>query len=728
VAAGLPTGSRVLPRRKPLTSREITVKFPLKRLIWPAAAIVVLLASAFFLIQILKKTGSDAAAPKVPGSVAVVAFENQTGDPKFDHLRKVIPNLLITNLENTGLFQVATWERIRDVLGQMGRKGIELIDPDSGFDFCRREGVAFIVVGSFTRAGQTFVTEFKLLDAGSRDIVSTAAERGVGEDSILNVLVDEMSRRIAGGMGVAQQKLETTHLAVADITTRSTEAYTAYLEGMEEMRKLDDAAARPLFEKAVRIDPEFAMAYLQLGRTYQREGIRDKLSAAYMKAMELSAHAPEKERMTIKFSYALRIENDRPKAVAILKDLVSRYPKEKDLRVSYGGLITRSDPDAAITEFRAALALDPNFGLALNEIAFALVQKGDYAGAQSYLERYMAMAPNVVNAIDSLGLIQFTRGRLDESIATYERARAMNPALGEELPIAYMLALKEDYDGALGWLDKYVAAVGSDAFRSVGLAWQGVINYLLGRRRLAFERLDAGLALARSSKNVAGEGGLLFIRGYLRCDQGDTEPARQDFRLAGERMGPAPAFRMAWRMGMIYADITDRAFAAAAAGLTDLEKSLSAADRIPIVEAILRGTRFLILSGQGDEKAAAQEAGKPRLYQILSPNLSFNLQQLAGNNSPVAVDGIARALAAKGRLDDALEEYRLLMTVGPETNLRRLINPLYHLRVAEIYEKKGVKAKAIEHYRKFLTFWKDADPGLPEPGQAKARLAALEGR
>jgi tetratricopeptide (TPR) repeat protein len=181
-------------------------------------------------------------------------------------------------------------------------------------------------------------------------------------------------------------------------------------------------------------------------------------------------------------------------------------------------------------------------------------------------------------------------------------------------------------------------------------------------------------------------------------------------------------------MGLVYADITDRAFAAAAAGLTDVDRSLSAADRNPFLDAYLRLMRFLILSGQGDETAAAQEAGKPRPYQILSPNLTFNLQPLAGNNLPVAVDGIARALAAKGRLDEALEEYRLLMTVGPETSLRRLINPLYHLRVAEIYEKKGIKAKAIEHYRKFLTFWRDADPDLAEPGQAKARLAALEGR
>jgi hypothetical protein len=66
------------------------------------------------------------------------------------------------------------------------------------------------------------------------------------------------------------------------------------------------------------------------------------------------------------------------------------------------------------------------------------------------------------------------------------------------------------------------------------------------------------------------------------------------------------------------------------------------------------------------------------------------------------------------------------MTTGPGTGLRRLINPIYHFRVAGLYEKKGDKAKAIAHYKKFLEIWKNADPGLPEPGLARARLAVLE--
>ncbi len=726
-AASLPGGSRVLPRRKPATSREITVKVPLKRLAWPAVAIVVLAAAAVFLLPVLKKGGVAKAAPKVPGSVAVVAFENQTGDPKYDPMRKVIPSLLITNLENTGLFKVSTWERMRDVLGQMGRKDLEVVDGDAGFAFCRREGVAFIVVGSFSKLGETFVTEFKLLDPDSRKIVATAAARGAGEDSILNAHIDELSRRLAAGMGVAGPQLDATRMAVAELTTRSTDAYAAYLQGMEHLNKLEEPEARRFFEKAIALDQEFAVAYLRLGRILDREGNNEKVRAAYLKAKELSAHAPEKERLLIEAKYAQRIERDAPKALGILKTLVSKFPAEKDFRIELSGLLMQADPDAAIAELRAALALDPNFGLALNQLAFTLARKGDYAGAQTALERYVAVAPGEFNPLDSLGLLLFLRGHYDEAIDKYEKAGRLNPTLGEEAAIGYMLALKEDYDGALAFLDRYMTSVESDAFRAEGPAWQGIINYLVGRRALAFERLEAGLALARSSKSTFREGLILVFRGFIRVDMGEIERAREDFDRARRILEPISAgTQVAWRAGLLYLNMRSGNPAEQDKIMAELDRIVPPENLTPASAALRRSFLILMYLGRGDDEAALREAALPRIFEVVNPNLNFNLQSLGGANLPLTLDVIAGLLDRRGETDKAIAEYRLLMTTGPGTGLRRLINPIYHFRVAGLYEKKGDKAKAVEHYRKFLEIWKNADPDLPEPGLAKARLAALE--
>ncbi len=726
VAAGLPGGSRVLPRRRPSTSREITVKLPLKRLVWPGVALAVLAVAAVFLFPVLKKGGAGKAAAKIPGSVAVVAFENQTGDAKYDTMRKVIPSLLITNLENTGLFKVSTWERMRDVLGQMGRKDLEVVDGDAGFAFCRREGVAFIVVGSFSKLGDTFVTEFKLLDPDSRKIVATAAARGAGEESILNAHIDELSRRLAAGMGVAGPQLDATHMAVAELTTHSTEAYAAYLQGREQLDRFEEPEARKSFEKAVALDPEFAIAYVRLAQTLERDGDTAKIQAAYRKAKELSTRAPEKERLLIEARYAWRVEKDNRKSIELLRTLVAKYPTEKEFHFELGGRLY-ADPEAAIAEYQAALALDPEYGNALNSMAFALVRKSDFAGAQTALERYVAVAPNEFNPLDSLGLLLFLRGRYDEAIDKYKKAMALNNQLGEEGPIGYMTAMKEDYDGALVWLDRYMTNVYSDAARAEGPVWQGIINYLIGRRTAAFERLEAGLALARSSKSTFREGLIHVMRGFMRSDMEEKELAREDFDLAGRILEQvSTSSQIAWRTGKLYMDIRWRDPAAADKVMAELDRIVPPENLAPWSAAMRRSFLILRYLGRGEEEAALREAALPRSYEIVNPNLNFNLMSIGAANMPLTADGIAQLLARRGQLDKAIEEYRLLMTTGPGTGLRRLINPIYHFRVAGLYEKKGDKAKAIEHYRKFLEIWKNADPELPEPGLAKARLAALE--
>jgi tetratricopeptide (TPR) repeat protein len=92
---------------------------------------------------------------------------------------------------------------------------------------------------------------------------------------------------------------------------------------------------------------------------------------------------------------------------------------------------------------------------------------------------------------------------------------------------------------------------------------------------------------------------------------------------------------------------------------------------------------------------------------------------------PFLKDVLARAYWKKGELDKAAAEYGKLMTISPDNRVRYLIHPLYHYRLGRVLEEKGDKEQARAEYRKFLDYWKDADPGIPELADARKRFATL---
>jgi tetratricopeptide (TPR) repeat protein len=104
------------------------------------------------------------------------------------------------------------------------------------------------------------------------------------------------------------------------------------------------------------------------------------------------------------------------------------------------------------------------------------------------------------------------------------------------------------------------------------------------------------------------------------------------------------------------------------------------------------------------------------------PNFPFNYYYL---NFPLDQDVVPRAYAKIGNIDKAIEAYRKLIDFDPKKADRRMHNPLYHYRVAKLYELKGLKDRAKAEYLKLLEIWKDADPDIPELVDARRRLAAL---
>ncbi len=260
---------------------------PLKRILAAGAGLAVLVIG-FFIVK--SWMGGEVFASK-PIPIAVIAFENQTGDAAYNYLKKVIPNLLITDLEQSKYLQVATWERMNDLLKQTGKKDVEFIDEETGFELCRRDNIPALAMGSVTKAGNVFVTDVKVLDVETKQLLKSVRSQGEGVESILRKQVDELGREIARGVGLAERKVETIPTQIAEVTTKSLDAYNYFIRGREEYEKMYSPEAIPFLEKAVALDSTFAMAYLYLGLAYGDRGNTRAQNKNYRKAKAFSSKA-----------------------------------------------------------------------------------------------------------------------------------------------------------------------------------------------------------------------------------------------------------------------------------------------------------------------------------------------------------------------------------------------------------------------------------------------------
>ncbi|MDH4271107.1 MAG: tetratricopeptide repeat protein, partial [Candidatus Aminicenantes bacterium] len=733
VEQGLPTTERIVSARKPFTSREITVKFNLKKLALPALAFIAVLAAALVVWRLIPKTKA-VPAPKIENSVAVIDFENQTGDKSYDYLQKAIPNLLITKLEQTGNLYVPTWERLRDLLRQLKKENVGVITGDLGFELCRLEGIKAIVLGSFTKAGNMFATDVKLLDAETKRPLKSASARGESVDSILRTQIDELSEEISKGIGLAAEENAAGQLPVADVTTPSMEAYHYFLRGQEETEKFYYLEALESCKKAVEIDPTFAAAYQQLSWAYDMMFESRASREALEKAMTFARRATEKERLYIEADYAAFIEKDKQKSIRLLKQLISRYPKEKRAYLALGNTYGYEEADKAIEELNKALDIAPNYADAYQSLGLYYRYQGDFDKALELFKKYASVSPDKANPIDNLANLYFREGRVDEATAKFKEALSIRPEfVWSTLALSYISALKQDYSEARRLLDQLIAEMkgaGGEFFarmpKAFLWAWQGSMEK-------ASTDLTRITDVADQLGNEEMKALVNEIKAWAYYDRGELELSRnyfekyeafyaQSYTESSKNMpaGRPPNTIVSFNNGLL--DLKLGRIDSAKARLTEIRSLLSRREiDKDFYYNYLRG-EILLAEGRSQEAISLLEKAPPKVLISLSYS-----PYLIAYNFPFLKDALARAYEKNGEIDKAIAEYERLTAFYPKSGAPFLIHPKYYYRLAKLYEQKGLGEKAKAPYARFLELWKDADPDQPEVEDAKTRLAGLKG-
>ncbi len=727
IEKGLPTTEHPVPKRKTVTSKPITVTLSPKKLLIPTFVIALAAVAAVIWLVLIKK--GTPLLPEQKRSIAVINFENQTGDKTYDYLQKALPNLLITSLEQSEYLRVATWERMHDLLKQIGKEDVETIDKNLGFELCRMDGVGAIVLGSFVKAGNMFATDVKVLDVASKRIIKSATSRGEGIQSILERQIGELSKEISRGVGISDSKAEAVQAKIADLTTSSMEGYNLFLKGRDEYEKFYYGQARESLKKAVALDPNFAVAYLYLARTLNDILDMKGRDDAYEKANALSQKTTEKERLYIEAAYAGAIEINAEKKLRILKEIAQKYPKEKQAHFELAkfdksqGLF-----DQAIQEYNKALKLDPSFGYVLNDLAYAYSDIGNFEKALEYFQKYAALLPSEANPIDSIAELYFRMGKLDESIAKYKEALKLKPDFfSSNWGLAYIYALKEDYQEALKSIDQLITIAPSAGTKGVGAYGKAFLLYWLGSRNQGISEFKTLIGLADMLGIKEADTRMNLLTGMIYLDAGEFGLCRKYFQSSNEAISAVAALNavdgkavLSFCFGLV--DLKEGHADAARSRLAEVESFLPQISfdhkaYVSFLRDLLKG-EILLAGGSVDKAIEVMEKASPfGRPPIITHIISFNV--------PFMKDVLARAYKEKGQIDKAIAEYERLITIQPEEGRWTLIPPRYHYLLGKLYEEKGLKDKAGRQFQKFLEIWKDADPGLPEVADARKRLSTL---
>jgi len=217
-----------------------------------------------------------------------------------------------------------------------------------------------------------------------------------------------------------------------DVTTLSQEAYELYLQGVENNQNFYHKDAIVVLEKAIDLDNEFAMAYLQLYNSYLGEGNYLKSRQMIEKAALFKEYVSEREGLIIEISRNRGEEYNQPAADSLIEILYDKYPDTIEPHLYKARIAAREgDFEASITEYELVRKINKDYAPVYNILGYMYAELGRYDEAIKNLKDYAKKAPGKANPFDSLGEILVRVGRYEEAISNLDRALEIKPELNE---------------------------------------------------------------------------------------------------------------------------------------------------------------------------------------------------------------------------------------------------------------------------------------------------------
>ena len=490
IEKGLPTTDRVIPTKKPATSKEITVTFNVRKLLFPAVAVSAVIIAIVLIWQLILKKEAILVVSEKP-SIAVLPFEDLSPDKDQEYFCDGLAEELInrlTKVENL---------RIPARASAFSFKGKERDFQEIG----EKLNVEMVLDGSVRKAGNRLRITVQLVSvADGYPVWSEMYERNLEDtfalwDAISLAVVDNLKIELLGEEKAKLMKRYTDNL----------EAYNLYVQGRYFWnRRTKDGLNRATdyFKQALKLDPEYALAYAGIADAYSMLSAYNFLSpneafpkakAAALKALEIDETLAEaytslahiKERYDFDW---LGSEKNYKKAI----ELNPNYPLAHHW---YGSLLRVTGRfSEAHEEFTRALELDP-LSISISA-SFANIHMflGEYEQSIAQSKKTLEMDPNYGWAYSVLAKTYLEKAMYDEAIAEYRKAAAITTESLSELGYAYAVAGEKEK--ALGVIEELTKQYQKENVYNYGVA---SIYAGLGEKEKAFEYLEKAFEKRDSS-------------------------------------------------------------------------------------------------------------------------------------------------------------------------------------------------------------------------------------
>jgi tetratricopeptide (TPR) repeat protein len=314
------------------------------------------------------------------------------------------------------------------------------------------------------------------------------------------------------------------------VTTSSDEARKEFLAGRDLSEKLRITDSVAHYDKAISLDPNFALA--ELNRA-QASPTAKEFFEHLKKAVALSDKASDGERMLIQAAEA-GANADPTKQKEILEKLVAAYPNDERAHFNLGGYyFGQQDFTQAISHYKKATELAPDYSTAFNILGYAYRQNEAYGDAENAFKKYIELIPNDPNPYDSYAELLLKMGRFDEAITQYNKALSIEPNfINSHFGIAAALTYQGKANEAQAELQKMTQKARTDGERRTALFGQMVVALDSGKSDQALAELAKQYAIAEKNNDAAAMTGDLQLKGTILLDMGKYEDARQAYEQA----------------------------------------------------------------------------------------------------------------------------------------------------------------------------------------------------